>query len=218
MYIIEGNIGTGKSTFLRAISAHLPHLSIGLEPLNNWQGEEYGQSLLKNFYEDPKRWAYTLETLTLMVRIKEQLAEQTTQEPMRLVERSIYSGYYCFTKNGYEQGFLTDVEWHVYMQWFEFLTQKCALPKGFIYLRTSPEISFERIKKRNRFAETNISLDYIRQIHEKHEEFLITKQKIEPKLQNIPVLVIDCDKEFEHSPETIACHAQTITNFLHTTF
>lgn len=49
MYIVEGNIGAGKSTFLNLIGIHMPHVSIALEPLNNWQSEEYGQSLLKNF-------------------------------------------------------------------------------------------------------------------------------------------------------------------------
>ena len=63
MYIVEGNIGAGKSTFLQLIDTHMPDVSVALEPVNNWQNQIYGQSLLTNFYKNPKPWAYTLETL-----------------------------------------------------------------------------------------------------------------------------------------------------------
>lgn len=213
MYIVEGNIGAGKSTFLQLIGKHMPHVSIALEPLNNWQSQIYGQSLLTNFYQDPKRWAYTLETLTLMCRIKEHLSEQELKTPLRLVERSIYSGNYCFAKNGYEHGFLTEIEWHMYREWFDFLTKKCIAPKGFIYLRVSPEIAYQRIKKRNRLSEKKISLAYIKQIHEKHEEYLYAKKDICPELKDIPVLTLDCDVEFEDNPEQLKRHIEQLEEF-----
>lgn len=213
MYIVEGNIGAGKSTFLQLIGKHMPHVSIALEPLNNWQSQIYGQSLLTNFYQDPKRWGYTLETLTLMCRIKEHLNEQELKTPLRLVERSIYSGNYCFAKNGYEHGFLTEIEWHMYCEWFDFLIKKCVMPKGFIYLKVSPEVAYARIKKRNRLSEKKISLAYIKQIDQKHEEFLFAQKDISEKLKHIPILTLDCDIEFEDNTEQLNRHIEQLEAF-----
>ena len=105
MYILEGNIGAGKSTFLKLIGDRMPNISVGLEPLNNWHSEKSGQSLLQQFYTDPKRWAFTLETVAMMSRVKEHMLEQHIPSSFRIVERSIYSGYYCFAQNSYDSGF-----------------------------------------------------------------------------------------------------------------
>lgn len=76
MYIVEGNIGAGKSTFLKLISKRLSHITVVFEPLHNWQNKVYGQSVLANFYKDPRRWAYTMETLAMACRVQEHLREQ----------------------------------------------------------------------------------------------------------------------------------------------
>ena len=78
MYIVEGNIGAGKSTFLRLIQAQLPQVSVVFEPLHNWQSQVYGQSILSQFYNDPHRWAYTMETLAMACRVQEHIQEQVT--------------------------------------------------------------------------------------------------------------------------------------------
>lgn len=215
MYIVEGNIGAGKSTFLKLIEQRLPHISIALEPLHNWQSSEHGQSLLNNFYDEPKRWAYTLETLTMMCRVREHLVEQQHTDHNRIVERSIYSGHYCFAQNGYEHNFMSQQEWLMYSQQFQFLIpNKCRAPHGFIYLRVEPEIAFERIKKRNRDAEKNITLEYLRQIHEKHESFLITQKKANPYIAITPILVLDCNQEFESHEAKLTEHILKVQEFM----
>ena len=55
MYIVEGNIGVGKSTFLQLIHHLDPTIAIIPEPKENWAQRVYGQSLLANFYQDPQR-------------------------------------------------------------------------------------------------------------------------------------------------------------------
>lgn len=197
MYIIEGNIGAGKSTLLKLIQKKLPHLSVIFEPLQAWQTEEQGESILKNFYQDPHRWAYTIETLALIHRVRDHIAEQH-KSPLCVMERSIYSGRYCFAQNGFNNGYLTPLEWNLYNQWFEFLVPSaCKPPLGFIYLKTNPYVAYERIKKRARGTESTISLDYLKQIDHCHEQFLIKKKSILSELKKVPVLVLDCDEEFE---------------------
>jgi deoxyadenosine/deoxycytidine kinase len=221
MYILEGNIGAGKSTFLQLIKKYMKDIDVALEPLHNWQKKVYGQSLLTNFYQDAKRWAYSLETFAMICRVKEHIKDQAQENQNRIIERSIYSGHYCFAVNGYKHGFMSDSEWELYQQWFNFLIpNKCLPPRGFIYLQTNPEVAYKRLKKRNRLAEKKISFAYLQQIHDHHEQFLIDKTGIIPALKNIPVLVLDCNEEFETNPQMLQNHFYKITQFMneHSTY
>jgi deoxyadenosine/deoxycytidine kinase len=215
MYLVEGNIGAGKTTFLKLIQERLPEIAVIFEPLHNWQGQVYGQSILSNFYQDPHRWAYTMETLAMACRVREHLSEQENPNPFRLMERSIYSGHYVFATNGYQNGFLSELEWQVYLQWFNFLvTGKCMPPQGFIYLKTDPEISYERLRRRDRSSEKTISLEYIKQIHACHEEYLIQRKSLLAELLAIPVLILDCNNDFEANSSQFAAHAEKVASFV----
>ncbi len=214
MYILEGNIGAGKSTFLKLIGQQIPEIKTSLEPVTDWEQAVYGKSLLANFYQEPKRWAYTFETLTMICRVQDYLKEQTDGQP-KIIERSVYSGFYCFALNSYTEGYLTDLEWSIYQEWFSMLVpQKCIPPRGFIYLRVSPEVAYERIKKRNRHAEKTMSLAYLKLIHQRHESFLIRKEGILPHLRRIPVLILDCDDEFENNETQLQNHIDQVKLFL----
>lgn len=197
MYIVEGNIGAGKSTFLTLLQQHIPEIHVALEPVQSWQSDVQGQSLLTQFYNDPQRWAYTMETWALACRVREHRKDQQYRAAPLVVERSIYSGHYCFALNGYMSGFMTDVEWQAYNRFFETITQGCQIPQGFIYLYVDPAIALERIKKRNRAGESTIPLKYLQEINDRHQEFLITQKHTIPHLKNVPVLILDCSQDIE---------------------
>lgn len=196
-YIVEGNIGAGKSTFLRLLKEHFD-ITIVYEPLDQWQNVGNGENLLDKFYQDTPRWAYTFQAYAFLTRLEKQRKEFTDNH-MNVVERSVYSDRYCFAKNCFELGVMTSIEWEMYKKWFDWLTpQQVSLPQGFIYLRTDPEVSFNRLKKRHRQEEDVVALSYLMSVHEKHEEWLIHKKNIDPVLVPIPVLVIDCNQDFEN--------------------
>jgi len=214
MFILEGNIGAGKSTLLKLIKEQLPHISVALEPVDDWQKQIYGQSLLTNFYQNSKRWAYTFETFTMMNRAKEHIALHA-HNTLQIIERSVYSGYYCFARNSYEQGFLSPLEWKLYLEWYEWLVaQKCKAPQGFIYLRVDPQIAYERIRKRNRYAEKTMPLSYLKQIHNKHEDFLITQATVAEQLKSVPILMLDCNEEFVDNPVLLQKKFEQIQEFM----
>jgi deoxyadenosine/deoxycytidine kinase len=151
-------------------------------------------------------------------RVKEHLREQQNKHPYRLFERSIYSGHYCFAHNSYQSGGMNSLEWDIYKQWFSFLMKgKCKLPTGFIYLKTDPAICQERIKKRNRPGEENISIDYLNCIHKAHDDFLIDKKGLSPELQNVPVLTLDGNKPFISSKSLFNQYCDQIEEFMHMT-
>jgi len=194
MYILEGNIGVGKSTFLNLLHNYCPDIAVIQEPKESWASHLHGQSLLENFYKDPHRWAYTIETLVMMSRVRDHTQQQQQSNPNCVLERSVYSGHYCFAVNDQQLGYFKPAEWEMYNQWVDFFVHKqCHPPKGFIYLRAEPEECFVRMKKRNRAGEEHMALEYIEQIHQLHERFFIEQDGIAPYLKKIPVLVLDCN-------------------------
>lgn len=214
MFLVEGNLGAGKSTLLALIQQHLPHIKVVFEPVNSWHSDNHGASLLSQFYCDQQRWSYTMEKQTLLTRVKEFLKEQQDPEN-KIMERSIYSGYYCFAKNGYLQGNMTDQEWHAYNLWFDFLvTKKCSKPSGFIYLQTSPEICYQRVNKRARSGEEIIPLSYLQEIHAAHESFLIKKENLFEQLVSVPVLVLDAEHDFENNHAQLQHYLTAINQFV----
>ncbi len=58
---LEGNIGAGKSTFIKILQKNLINIYETIpEPVAEWQNiSGKGGNLLELLYSDPKRWAYT---------------------------------------------------------------------------------------------------------------------------------------------------------------
>lgn len=196
-FVVEGNIGAGKSTFLRVINSYL-NAQMVYEPHTKWQNVS-GHNLLEQFYKDTQRWAYTFQTYAFITRIIElEKSSKNTQWPITISERSVYSDRYCFALNCFETGLMNALEWKLYQEWFEWLVDSYTVkPSGFIYLQTDPEVCYERLLKRNRSEETGVSLGYLESLHKKHESWLRHKYDISNYLRDIPVLVLPCNEEFE---------------------
>ena len=58
---------------------------------------------------------------------------------------------------------------------------------GVIYIRCDPDTSFRRITERNREEEKKISLEYIKRIHQLHEQWLVEGSEREAK----PIKIVD---------------------------
>lgn len=52
-------------------------------------------------------------------------------------------------------------------------------------------------------------------MHNKHEKWLIEKDGIAPILKNVPVLVLDCSKDFENDIEEQKEYVKQIIHFFH---
>lgn len=213
-FVIEGNIGAGKSTFLKKMGEYLNAQQI-FEPCNEWQNVG-GENLLDAFYKDGQRWAYTFQSYAFITRViaQEKQAKNNTNA-FQLLERSVYSDRYCFAYNAFETGLMSKLEWGLYREWFEWLVQnRLEQPAGFIYLRTDPEVCYKRLSKRGREEEAGVPLSYLQLLHKKHEEWLIHKKDVAAYLRDTPVLVLDCNESFENNEEIQRNHAKKIANFL----
>lgn len=214
MIIVEGTIGAGKSTFLKMLQQYLSEHTIVLEPLEQWNQEHEGASLLSLFYKNPERWAYAMELMTLMSRVRDYKHYRAHFGEHIIVERSVFSGRYCFAHNSFASGYLTELEWRMYEQWFDFLiTQHAIQPRAFIYLRVSPEKAYERMIKRGRAGEV-IPLDYLERIGDLHDQFLVQKNNVPAYLKNVPILCLDGESEFEASGHQFSQHVEQIRTFI----
>jgi len=213
-FIVEGNIGAGKSTFLKLIE-HRLDIQVVLEPHEQWQKVGDTENLLEKFYADTQRWAYTFQTYAFVTRImSQQEYAKKNIFSSQLLERSVYSDRYCFAHVAHELGNMNALEWKLYQEWFTWLVDNYTTkPSGFIYLRTSPETCYKRLKKRCRKEEIDISLDYLQALHNKHEKWLIEKEDIAPYLKHVPVLSLPCDVDFENNMQEQERHIEKIISF-----
>lgn len=214
-FIIEGNIGAGKSTFLKMLKKYL-NIQAVVEPNEQWQDVGDGHNLLDHFYKDTKRWAYTFQSYAFVSRIMNQQAHARINPYLvQVLERSVFSDRYCFAYNAHELGYMNALEWKIYKEWFSWLVDTyMAKPDGFIYLRTNPKICYERLKKRNRHEEAQVSLEYISRLHDKHEGWLIKKEGVTPMIKEVPVLVLDCDIDFESNRAEQEKHVEDVGAFV----
>jgi len=214
-FIVDGNIGAGKSTFLRIVGEHI-QIQIVPEPHEKWQRVVGEENLLQKFYTDAPRWAYTFQSYAFVTRVMEQQAH-ALKNPYhaQLLERSVFSDRYCFAKNAYELGYMNALEWKLYQEWFSWLVDNYVTrPTGFIYMHTSPEVCYQRLVKRNREEEAGVPMEYLQQLHDKHEQWLVHKVGVADYLKDVPVLVLNCDTDFEHNEAEQEKLLQQIISFV----
>lgn len=112
---------------------------------------------------------------------------------------------------------MTPLEWKLYQEWFSWLVDGYTVkPTGFIYLRAEPDVCYQRLAKRSRQAESTVSLDYLEKLHQKHESWLIKKEDVAASIKDVPVLVLDCNSDFESTKAEQDSHIEKIVNFIGT--
>lgn len=194
--VVEGNIGSGKTTFLQPFTT-IPQVEVLEEPVKEWRSLDNGRhNLLELMYTDPTRWSLLFQTYVQLTMLRQH--SKPAIKPVRIMERSLLSARYCFVENLHERGQMTEAEYAVLSEWFNFLVTCPNLDFGIdhiIYLRTDPEVAYERVKKRRRHEEHLIPIEYIRDLHNLHEDWLFRRTKFQP-LQ-APVTVVDANQDLE---------------------
>lgn len=206
---LEGSIGCGKSTLLSIIQKLVDnkYIEIIQEPVNEWKNlvDENNKNLLQYFYEDPKRWSLTFQINAFFSRINK--LQQLQPNKIYIVERSVYSDKNCFAINCYQNGLINQLEWNIYNNWYQWLITKSNIqPHGFIYLQCQPNICYQRIMNRNRTEESTITLDYLQQLHNLHNDWLLHNK--------IPTLVLDYNQGFDSINSNLKLIIQFLENLI----
>ena len=187
-YIIEGNIGSGKSTVLKLLEKE-QNVETIQEPVNTWLNikDSNNKNLLDHFYSDMDRYSYMFQTMVFKTRL--QSLDKPQLSEFRFSERSIWTDRFVFGKMCLEDNKMNSIESNCYKFWFDWLEEKFKpQPDGIIYIKCSPEKCFERISDRGRNEERNIPLEYLEKLDKYHEEWF-------NNWKETPLLVIDNNED-----------------------
>ena len=196
---IEGNIGSGKTTFLKHLQTFntetTKHIECFGEPIDKWR-DVRGLNLFQLLSEDINRWCFPFQSYVQLSMLEvHQKVPKSPEVAVKLMERSLYSERYCFVENLYRRTHLREEEYAILDEWFQYLIK--SEPKVgvdlIIYLRTDPEVVFDRIQKRNRSEEQNLTIEYLKNLHDLHEEWLLGDGSKFPK--PAPVVTIDANQD-----------------------
>lgn len=191
---IEGNIGVGKSTFTNILKNIFVESIIVEEPVDMWLNTctKSGENILGLFYKDIPRWGYTFQNIAYVTRMMKIQDAIKSNKKTIFLDRSLGTDKNVFEKMLYDDKLISDIENNMYNLWCDFYKNYVNDMSSwkYIYLRCSPNTSYERIKKRGREEEKNITLEYLEKLHKYHEEWLMNTND---------VLIIDCDKDFENN-------------------
>jgi len=206
--LVEGNIGSGKTTFLEHFNKFNEDVETLVEPVEKWRNAK-GHNLLQMMYEDPCRWSLTFQTYVQLTMVQNHT--KVTNKSVKLMERSLYSAKYCFVENLKKSGKMPLSEYEVLSSWFEFLLSCPQVELGvdlIVYMRTDPEVALSRVKSRSRGEEHLIAEEYIRDLHHLHEEWLVHGKHALPA----PVIVVDANKDLEEMKNVFARQEELITS------
>ena len=215
---IEGNIGSGKSTILKSLKEYFKttdNIIFLQEPIDEWEKikDKDNVTILTKFYENQKKYSFAFQMMAYISRLS--ILKRTIEEypnSIIITERCLNTDRYVFAKMLYDNGKLEDIEYQIYLNWFDHFSNICSKyeqnNQKIIYLNTYPEVCFHRVNKRNRNGESNISIEYLKNCHLYHDEMIKTVSN------TTQILIIDSNEDTEENPSIINEWIKTINDFI----
>lgn len=179
---IEGNIGAGKTSFCQMVKSEF-NCKLILEQFAD-------NPFLPLFYNDPQRYAFTVELFFMTERYK-QLQNELTQD--LFFDFTIAD--YTFVKTLlFARQNLKDDEYRLFQKMFNVLGATFPNPDILVYLHRDVDRLQSNIKKRGRTYETQIADDYLLKVQNSYFEYI-------RNIVQFPVLIIDVNEmDFLHNP------------------
>jgi deoxyadenosine/deoxycytidine kinase len=184
LFTIEGCIGSGKSTFIDILKREFKHFN-GIpivyipEPVEEWESivSVDNQNMIQLFYADQTKYAFSFQMMAYISRLS-YLKKAMRDYPncILISERSLLADYNVFAKMLYSNGSISQENYQIYKKWFDEFLKDIPIT-GYIYMKTETDVCFERCNKRARKGES-ITLDYLEQCNELHENWLDTDSNV----------------------------------------
>ncbi len=171
---IEGNIGAGKTSLAHQISQDF-NAKLVLERFAD-------NAFLPKFYDEPQRYAFTLEMSFLADRYQ-QISDDLSQ--LDLFKDFIVSDYDIYKSLIFSKITLPEDEFKLYRKLFYLMYKDIAKPDLYVYLYQNTERLQENIKKRGRDYEQNIDDEYLEKINSGYLDFLKKQTELNVKIIDI---------------------------------
>ena len=136
------------------------------EPISDWTNNN---NLFHLYYDNQKEYAELFQLnafLTILNNCLKKIKDQDTD--IVFMERSLFTCVYCFNQLLLNYGLIRNVFYEVLVNNYNLLKDKILQPDMIIYFKAdNKDISLlaERIQKRQRKGEVNISLDYLSKLN-----------------------------------------------------
>jgi deoxyadenosine/deoxycytidine kinase len=185
---IAGNIGAGKTTLCNLLAKHF-QWEVNFESTDD-------NPYLGDFYHDMQRWSFNLQVYFLNSRYRQVLEIQKGDKTV-VQDRTIYEDAHIFAPNLHDMGLMAARDFENYYTLFKTMTSQIRPPDLLIYLRTGIPTLVDHIQKRGRDYEGSISLDYLRRLNDRYENWI--SGYVEGRL-----LILDNDElDFESNKEDL---------------
>lgn len=155
---IDGNIGCGKTSVLNYLHKYYK-IPVDLEPVDNWEKH------LNDMYDD-REGVFKFQVRVWLDRC---WVQEKSEKSIILMERSPHFIKNVFIKSAKDLKMISEKEQEVLLA-LHNNTDRMWSPNSYIYLRSKPDNCCKKIKKRNRPSEKNITPEYIKILHDIHEE------------------------------------------------
>ena len=162
IFIIEGNIGAGKSSLLKLIEKSIPNSIILGEPVTEWKNIG-GDNLLNCLYSEPERWCFTFEVCSMISKIKKLKNALKDDSTYIFMERSLYSDK-AFHQVSYFLEKIDTKEMLILKDFYNNFKLEYPCPNGIIYINTDVKTCLKRIKERGRKEEQGITEEYLKKL------------------------------------------------------
>jgi len=172
---VEGNIGAGKTTVSRLLAGETG-ARLFLEEVDD-------NPFIEKFYGDMEGYAFQAQIFFLLNRYRQQteIAQQDLFTDLMIAD-------YLFAKDRiYAHAVLGDDELVLYNRMHSLLEGRIIKPDLVIYLQADPEVLLQRIWKRGRSFEKNISDEYISGLNEAFNHFFF-------HYDESPLLIVNTDR------------------------
>lgn len=177
---ISGVIGCGKSSLVGGLTTRLGATAF-YEPLPGT-----GNFLLGAYYEQPEKYAFSMQTLLLALRFRTHQEAQwrSARGELCIIDSPVTSDR-VFLEVQKQCGFIDDLEYRAYETLASIQYPYLQYPDLQIHIDVDLETEVERIKKRSRDCEAGIDVSYLSKLNAAYNDLL-------PHLERLfPVVHID---------------------------
>jgi deoxyadenosine/deoxycytidine kinase len=197
---IAGNVGVGKSTL-----THLLSHELGWEAFYEAVDDN---PYLADFYRDMRAWSFHSQVFFLSRRLRHHY-ELSHHSNTVIQDRTVYEDAEVFACNLYRQGLMSERDYATYGELYHVMRELLPPPTLVVYLRASVETLRQRISRRGRDFERQISSAYLQQLNSLYDEWI-------DHFRLCPVLTVPTDNlDFVQSSEHMRLIIAKITEKLH---
>lgn len=192
--VVEGPIGVGKTSLAKILASEFRARSVFERVEDN--------PFLAKFYEDPQTYGFQNQIFFLLSRYQQQ-RELSQQELFR--EGTVAD--YLFAKDRiFATLNLSSDELALYQRLYGLLDPRVPKPDLVVYLQATAEVLYKRLKKRDKFYERNVTLEYLREVAQAYNQFFF-------RYEESPLLVVNTSEiDFVASSEDLADLIKEINN------